>query len=47
VAGADGSGGLRWPELMVVAVFMHMGGSLTHVSFRLISLDPVHGGEMQ
>jgi hypothetical protein len=25
-ARADGEGGLRWPKLMVVAMFLHVGG---------------------
>jgi hypothetical protein len=27
VTGADGGGGLRWPEPMVVVAFMHVGGA--------------------
>jgi hypothetical protein len=37
VPGADGGGGLRWPEPMVVAAFEHVGGAPTHVCFGLIS----------
>jgi hypothetical protein len=43
VVGADGGGSLWWLELMVMAVFMHVGGGPTHISFRLISA----GGEMK
>jgi hypothetical protein len=43
----DGGGGLWWPEPTVVVAFMHVGGGLTHVCFRLLSLESVQGGEMQ
>jgi hypothetical protein len=46
VVGADGGGGLRWPEPMVVVAFVHVGGGPTHVSFGLVSSEPVQGGEM-
>jgi hypothetical protein len=36
VVGVDDGGGLRWAELMVVAVFVHVGGRPTYISFRLI-----------
>jgi hypothetical protein len=36
VSRVDGGGGLRWPESMVVAAFMHVGGGPTHASFGLI-----------
>jgi hypothetical protein len=41
VTGVDGGGGMRWPEPMVVAAFVHMDGGCTHVNFGFISLDPV------
>jgi hypothetical protein len=47
VARADGGGGLRWSKPTVVAVFVHVGGGPTHVSFRLISSEPVQRGEIQ
>jgi hypothetical protein len=34
VVRADGGGGLRWLEPMVVAAFMHVGVGPTHVIFR-------------
>jgi hypothetical protein len=40
VTEAGGGCGLWWSETMVVMTFMHVGGGLTHVSFRLISSNP-------
>jgi hypothetical protein len=41
------NGGGRWSELMVVVVFVQVGGGPTHFSFGLISLELVQAGQME